>query len=57
MGNRYSEEHQFKPGLGAQLPKLAPKAFNRTPAGIPLDEWNKIQNARKRARRARKGKR
>jgi hypothetical protein len=32
-------------------------AFNRTPPGIPLDEWQRTRNAKKRARRALKGKR
>ena len=35
---------------------LEEKAFNRTPPGIPLDEWNKMQNAQKRQRRARRAK-
>lgn len=66
MGNRYSEEHEVKPvrTLGDLSPAqqrardqlVSGLAFNRTPSGIPLDEWNKIQNARKRRRRALKGK-
>lgn len=36
---------------------LTAKAHNRTPPGIPVDEWQAQRNAAKRARRARKGKR
>lgn len=41
-----------------EIDQLRRRAHNRTPAGLPLDEWNKIQNAKKRERRQRqKGKR
>lgn len=36
--------------------QLAELAHNRTPRGLPLDEWNRMQNAAKRERRARRAK-
>lgn len=59
MGNRYSEEHEMEPITiaGVRSPGLVQvKAYNRTPRGLELTEWAKMKNARKRARRARKGK-